>query len=191
MGKMERANSAWERVITGNADTIVAQDALMRRTLANMGAWDSRETASAVAYLQEKRKAFPGPTRDVPGLSPVMDRYVSTYLSGLKDYAGSREALMAFADVATIRTVSYGWLAGAFFKIARLSELYLDDPKTAGEYYKRVIVETPNAKQSFYALIKAVEHGAMTEAEVRALDLHGMTEKKMADLFPRDKEMSK
>ena len=100
----------------------------------------------------------------------------------------SRDAFARFCDLATKRTVSYGWFGGTLLRTARLSEEVLNDTETAGRYYKRMITEAPSHARSYFALKRAVALGAITPDEIRALKLHGITDDVIAELFKEKKD---
>jgi tetratricopeptide (TPR) repeat protein len=182
-GDRTRANALWDEVITGAPSSLIAQDALLRRTAANLGPLDSDQTLAAVRYLEEKRQAFPPPSREQPGLAPAMDLLLGTVYYWRGDYARSREAYRRYVAIGSPQTSTYAQRAAALVKVAQLSERRLGDPATAGRYYRRVVGETPNDVRSFFALEQAARLGAITPDEVRALNLPGVTDDVIAGLF--------
>lgn len=186
-GNLAEANRLWDELIRTHTESIVAQDALLQRTYHNMTSWHSPETAQAIAYLQDMRTLFPAPTPDRPGLSPTFDATIGNYYFWNEDYESARDAFIRYTDIANTRNTSYAWVAGMLFRVARISELHLHDTVTAGAYYRRVAIETRNAAQSYFALMKAAEFQAITPAEVRQLRIPGMTEDLIRELFrPRE-----
>jgi hypothetical protein len=182
-GGREAVNRLWDQAIADLPSSIVAQDALLRRTFAAMEAWDSPATTNAVEELDRRRAQFPPPSREIPGLAPVMDTLLGNYRFWQGDAERSREAFIRYCDIATTRTSSYGWYSGALFRVAQLSERRLNDRETAGRYYRKIVLETPNCVQSFYCLIKAAELGALSAEEARKLRLHGITDDVVRGIF--------
>ncbi len=182
-GDLPQAIDIWDRVIAAHPDSIIAQDALVQRTYFIMRDWDSASTHKAITELNQLRTAFPSPTPERPGLFPTMEATIGNYYFWQREYEAARAAFMRYSDIANTRNTSYGWVAGMLYRIARMSDLLLDDPETAGRYYKRMVVETRNAAQSWYALMQAVRLGAMDEDEVRALMLPGLDDRTIEKLF--------
>jgi tetratricopeptide (TPR) repeat protein len=182
-GELSAANQGWEEVITAYSDTIIAQDALLSRTLYNMKAFDAPETLHAIEYLEGKRHLFPEPTPEEPGLSPAFDMIRGDVYFWRKEYHKAVKAYLEYIRIGRIGTISYGNRATVLFKIARIAEEYLDDPQTAGEYYKRIVEETPNDVRSYFALEKAIQYGAVSPEEVQQLRLSGMDDDVIQDLF--------
>lgn len=182
-GALDEANRLWAEVISEHADTMVAQDALLRRTVANLAAPRSDRTREALEYLEEERKRFPSPTPERPGLSPSMDVLLGDMYFYREEYEQARAAYMRYIDVATVRTTSYPLHAIMRLKIAIMSERYLDDPETAGEFYRRLVLDTPNDQRSWFALEKAVDYGTLTRDEIEALELNGVTPEVLDELM--------
>lgn len=185
--RRDEANRLWDAIIADQPTSIVAQDALIARTLANMGSWDGEETTQAMSHLAQKRTYLPEPDPDRPGLAPPMERLTANWHFWCGRHRQARDTLIRFCDIATKRTTSYGWYAGTLFRTAQISERLLDDNQTAGRYYRRVITETPNHYQSFYALRRAAELGAIAKQEVRALKLNGITDDVIDGMFDQGK----
>jgi tetratricopeptide (TPR) repeat protein len=182
-GDLPRANRLWESAVLADPGSIVAQDALLQRTYANLRGWTEPETAAAMEYLSRMRQTFPTPTPDRPGLAPVFDATLGNYYFWKGDYEAARQAFIRFTEIATTRNTSYAWMAGMYFRIARISEVLLNDRPTAGAYYRKVALETPNSVLSFFALSKAAELGSLTRSEVTALNLPGLTPETLHELF--------
>lgn len=182
-GDLPQAIKTWDRVIAEFPDSIIAQDALVQRTYFIMRDWHSASTRKAIADLIELRTAFPAPTPERPWLFPTIEATIGNYYFWQGEYETARAAFMRYSDIANTRNTSYGWVAGMLYRIARISDLLLDDPETAGRYYKRMVIETRNAAQSWYALMQAVRLDAINEDEVRALMLPGLDDLTIEKLF--------
>ncbi len=183
LGELERANDIWDEIITANPDTLIAQDALMSRTLANMGPYDSPQTGEAIRYLQEKRALFPEPTREDPAMAPSYDELLGEAYFWRGEYRKSRDAFIRYVEIGTIRTTGYKNRANGMVRIARMSESLLDDTETAGRYYRKLVEEMPSDERSYFAVEQAVRYGAFTREEVRDLNLNGFTEEIIDELF--------
>lgn len=180
---LDKANTDWEAVIVGAPHSLIAQDALLRRTLANLGAMESAQTTAAIRYLETHREAFPPPTRETPALAPAYDLLLGNLYFWRRDYARSRDAFMRYIAIGSKETTSYSQQASAMMRVARMSESLLDDPATAGRYYRMLVEQTPNDVRSYHALERAVRYGAITADEVRALKLYGISEALLQTLF--------
>lgn len=182
-GSLEEANLLWDEVIGEHPGSLAAQDALIRRTTVNLGPMLSDQTLDAVRYAEEKRKGFPVATRENPGLSPALDLLLGDIYFWRENYAAARDAFMRYLEIASVQTVSYATLASVFMRVARLSELRLDDPETAGRVYKQMVLETPNDVRAYFAMQKAIELGNFTREEVVALGIEGLSEREIDELF--------
>ncbi len=182
-GDLDDANRIWDEVITGHPDTLIAQDALLRRTLANMCPMVSDQTLEAVHLMARRRERFPAPTREHPGLAPVMDAFAGEVYFWREEYGKAREAFIRSAELRTLKTASYHSVANTNMRIARISEVKLDDPKTAGRYYRRLLIDTPNDPRMYYAMERAADLGSVTRAEVEAMELAGFTPELLDSVF--------
>lgn len=185
-GGLDEANRIWDALITGHPETLVAQDALLRRTVANLGPITSDRTREALQYLERQRRGFPAPTPERPGLAPVMDAFAADVYLWRGEYRNARDACMRSAEIRTVKTTSYHSVANTHMRIARLSEKVLNDPETAGRYYRRLLFETPNDPRVYFALEKAVALDSVTRAEVEAMDLQGFTAELLDALFDKE-----
>lgn len=182
-GSTDAANGLWDEVISGHPDTIVAQDALLRRTLANLGSFTSAETAAAVRYVVEKRAAFPEATREKPGLSPSIDYLLGSIAFWREEYGVARDHFGRVLEIGSNQTGSYSLRAGLAMRMARISEEYLDDPEGAGRGYRELVLNNPNDVRAYFALIKAIEYGSVTREELEASSFSALTKAEIADLF--------
>ena len=182
-GDLQEANRFWDEVITGHPETVIAQDALLRRTLANLGSIASDETADAMRYAVEKRAAFPGATREHPGLSPSIDYLLGSLAFWRGEYAASRDYFGRVLDIGSNQTGSYSLRAGLAMRMARLSEKHLDDPDGAGRSYRRLVLDNPNDVRAYFALLKAIEYGSVTREELEASSFSALSKEEIAALF--------
>lgn len=182
-GRLSEAGKLWDGVISEFPDSIVAQDALVQRTYAFMQDWDSHATSQSITNMLQMQASFPTPTPQKPGLFPTMEATAGNYYYWKEMYSESRDAFIRYTDIANTRNTSYAWVAGALYRIARISELLLNDPVTAGRYYRRMVMETRNAPQSWYALMQAVRLESINKEEVRALRIPGLDEATIDRLF--------
>jgi tetratricopeptide (TPR) repeat protein len=185
MGDLEKANVLWDEVITGYPDLIVAQDALLERTHANMTDFESEETYAAVQYLDEKRKLFPVPTKERPGLAPAFEQLRGEVFFWRDEFEASRQAYINYLEAGSKETTSYSQRASAIMRVARISEVKLDDKETAGRYYRMLVEETPNDVRSFFALERAVAFGALTIEEVKNLNIYAIDDEVVMKLQER------
>jgi hypothetical protein len=70
-------------------------------------------------------------------------------------------------------------------RVARISEVKLDDKETAGRYYRMLVEETPNDVRSFFALERAVAFGALTIEEVKNLNIYAIDDEVVMKLQER------
>jgi len=182
-GKLEEADRLWDAAVSGFPNSLLAQDALLRRTVAHLKGFDSEESMEAIRYLEARRTVFPPADRERPALSPGFDLLLGDFWFWRKDYARAREAYIRYVAVGSTQTTAYSQRASAIMRIARISEDFLNDSKTAGAYYRMLVEETPNDVRSYFSLEKAARYGAIAPDEVRRLGLYGVTDDILREIF--------
>lgn len=178
------ADRLWDEVITRFADLPIAQDALLRRTAHHLRQVRSDRAGEALRYLDEKRKLFPAPTPEAPGLAPAFDLMAGEAHFWRSEVREARAAWERYVKLASPRTTSYAQYASVTLRVAQLSER-LGEPEVAGRYYRHFVEQTPNDVRAYYALERAVQLGALTRDEVIALRLYGLSLEEIDRLFAR------
>ena len=182
LGDLKEANAAWEKVIQLFPQTLLAEDALLKRTIRNMGELTEERTLEAVRYAEEARQTFVAPSREDPRLAPVLDNLIGTVYFWRGEYDAARGAFIRNVELASPEKMNYSKVAGGLFRVARVSEKFLNDPETAGAYYRKLVLETPNDVRFFFALEKAVQYGALSMEEVDALRVSGISDEIIEEL---------
>jgi len=187
-GRLAEADTLWDRLIRAHPSHVIAQDALIRRTVAHVTTFEAPETGAALAYLRECLAIIAQAAPAEAGMGVALERLRAWLHLGRKEYLEARAALMRLADLADHVTLSQGQLAIVLTQIARLSETQLDDPLTAGRYYRRLVEEAPHDVRAYFALTRAIHYGVFTMDEVRGLQIPGLTEDLLAELFGAGRE---
>ena len=91
------------------------------------------------------------------------------------------------ADEGSLESSGYNRRASLFMKIAGIFEKDLNDTKSAGIYYRKLVAETPNDVRSFFALEKALLLGAISPEEVADFNLHGVTDEVVQGILNKKK----
>jgi len=188
LGEMDTANALWDELIAGNPASIVAQDALLRRTMVNMKFYDDPESREAVTYLKKKRTAFPEPSPETPGLAPPTDRILAEFFFWNKEYEKAREFFVRYIDIGLAETIGYEKRARALYRVARMFETIFNDPVSAARYYRLLALETPSDQRSYYGIEKAVELGAISADELRNMKFSGITEEIIRELVAKKEQ---
>ncbi len=188
-GETEQALEMLNTLIESSLDSVVGQDALIRKTLLTMGDFGSPESLKAA---QETEAALATMnlelTPERPYLVPLIDSLLGDIYFWLDEPEKALTYLENFTKLGNAKTTSYGSQAGQLYQIASIYELDLNQPEKAGYYYKRMIVEYPNNSNSYFALEKAIEFGAMNRKEVESMNLSGLTPEIIDELFAKAKE---
>ncbi len=186
-GESEEADELWHNVITSHSDHIVAQDALLRRTVAHVGDLTSEQTQNAITYAEARRAELTPPTVERPGLFPTIDNMLSSLHFWRGEYAEARECLVRAVEIGSLDTTSPVVRGNMIMQIARISEKFLDDPKTAGRYYRQLVLELPTDVRSYYAMEQAVGYGTLSRAEIEGMDLNGLTAERIDQIMAKGK----
>lgn len=181
-GRDADADRLWDEAIAGYPELPIAQDALLRRTVRDLRDLRSERAGAAIRYLEERRKLFPPPTPEAPGLAPAFDFVLGEAYFWRGDLAAARAAWKRYIATASPRVTSYSQYAGVTLRAARVSE-QLGEPAEAGRYYRRFVEQTPNDARAYFALERAVALGALNREEVVALRLYGLSEADIDRLF--------
>ncbi|WFB35582.1 tetratricopeptide repeat protein [Kiritimatiellota bacterium B12222] len=183
-GEDEEALELLDALIAECANSVIGQDALIRKVILTMGPYGSEESVAvadeAVSLIENLSIE---PTQARPYLIPL----ISSLLGGIYFWADDFEQSLAQSEIFTTlgnaETTSYGSQYAALYQMAKIYELELNQPEKAGVYYRRIVEDYPNSNISYYALEKAIEFKAMTRSEVEALRLPGVTPEILTELF--------
>ncbi|MBC8453440.1 hypothetical protein H8D64_00110 [PVC group bacterium] len=188
IGDIDSANALWDEVISNNPSSIVAHDALLRRTMVNMKSYDTTSTHKTMGYLNEKREKFPEPSRKIPSLAPTIERVMAEYFFWNEEYEKSMEYFLNYISVGMADTIGYGKRARALYRVARMYETIFNDTVSAGKYYRLLALETPSDQRSYYGIEKAAKYGTITADELRKMKFSGLTEEIIQELFSTKKK---
>ncbi|MDF3128607.1 tetratricopeptide repeat protein [Kiritimatiellaeota bacterium B1221] len=188
-GENEEALEMLDKLIESNLNSVVGQDALIRKTLLTMGEYGAPQS---VKVADETETILAGlaiePTAERPYLIPLLESLLGDIYFWSGDFTKALAHYEIFTTLGNAKTTSYGSQAGQLYQIAKLYEVEMEDPKKAGQFYKRLITEYPNNGTSYFALEKAVRLGAMSRKEVEKLRLSGVTSEILDELFETSKE---
>jgi tetratricopeptide (TPR) repeat protein len=99
-GRLAEADALWDTLIRRRPASLIAQDALIRRTVAHLTTFAAPETAAAMAYCTARAAEMPAATPDNPGMAMPRERLLAWLHLGRKEYAAARAALMRLTDLA-------------------------------------------------------------------------------------------
>jgi tetratricopeptide (TPR) repeat protein len=181
-GEEEEALTYLNQLIETRLDTVIGQEALRRRIFLQQGAFgsdSSKKVADEAAALVEGIEG----SREDPKLLPILHAQIGTLYFWLEEYEVAARHFELFSLIGSADTTSYGSQATNLYRLAQLYEEKLEDPAKAATYYARLVKEYPNSNMSYYALEKAAAAGTITRMEVIDLNLSGMTNEILNELF--------
>lgn len=187
-GRTVEALALLDELIDESLHTVAGQDALRRSVFLRMGPFGTDESV-AVADLAADKLASIQASREEPGLLPILhvqlgDIYFWADLLDKAAFHYEQFTLIGSAD-----TTSYASQAANLYRLAKLYEGPLADSAKAAHFYTRLVNEYPNSNMMYYALERSVQLGSMSREEVRELNISGLTEEIIEELFAQTGEV--
>jgi len=181
-GETEKALAVLDELIRDHAQSVLGQDALIRKLLLTMGPYGSEQSLAAAREAEEVLAGIEA-SKERPLLVPM----IADLLGHIYYWAGQYEKAAGHYETYTVigtpDTNSYGNHASQLYRLATMYENELNNPEKAGQFYRRLLMETPNSSMSYFSLEKAVELNAIRREEVEALRLGGMPDEVLDELF--------
>lgn len=173
-----------EALIDENIDTVVGQDALIRRLNLTMGDYASPESIAAAreveANLDRIRVQV---SEERPYLIPLIHSLLGRIYFWAEDYVSTVQQFEKFSSLGNANTTSYGSQASSLYRIANIYERQLNQPQQAGIFFRRLVEEYPNSSMSYYALEKSIMLGGLSRHEANKIRLGGLTPEILDELF--------
>ncbi|MGA0368809.1 MAG: tetratricopeptide repeat protein [Kiritimatiellia bacterium] len=181
-GQEEKALALLNDLIDNHLQTVIGQDALLRRIQITMGDFGS-ERSVQVARAAEGLLAEVQSSPERPFLIPVLSNLLGEIYFNAKLYSRAAEHLERFTTVGTANTTNYSSQASQLYRLAKIYEIHLNDIPNAGFFYRRLATEYSNSPMAYYALEKAIRAQSITREEAENLRLGGVTAEVLDELF--------
>lgn len=181
-GEEEKALVLLNELIESHLQTVIGQDALLRRIRLTMGDFGSEQSLK-VAQESEKLLAQVEASPNRPLLVPVLSNLLGEIYFHLNMYAEAAEHYERFTTIGTANSTNYSSQASQLYRLARIYEIHLQDVKRASYFYRRLATEYSNSSMAYYALVKAIQSHSITREEVENLRLGGVTSEVLDELF--------
>jgi len=155
--KLKEAKEIWDWLQASCKESIVAQDSMLFKTVNMTKSFTDDANLPQMQVLEARLAESKGKSdgsSEKDALSSVMASYLSTVYYWRGDYKGSVEWLKRYIDYGP---TSYSAKTNAYFKVARVSEIKLDDRKTACEYYGVFAKSFPTDRRNYFSALKAKE----------------------------------
>ena len=151
--KLKEAEAIWADLNAKSPNSLVAQDALIFKTFATTKSFRDDNNLENIKQVSAHMAAVAAqPDADGAALTPVMANYLSTVCFWRGDYKGSVHWLQEYLKLGP---TCYTAKTNAVFKIARISDLKLQDAKTSCEYYSLFAKSFPVDKRRYFSEQKA------------------------------------
>lgn len=183
-GNQDQALKLLDALVAEHIDSVVGQDALIRRFIMTQGAYGTPESLAVARQTQaDMERIQVALTQSRPYLVPLIHLLLGNLYFWGADPAESVAQFEKFTILGNADSTSYGSQASALYRNAKLCETELNQPERAGRFYRRLVEEYPNSSMSYYALEKAIALGALTRQEADRLRLGGLTPEILDELF--------
>jgi tetratricopeptide (TPR) repeat protein len=183
-GADSEARVVLDTLIDENIDSVVGQDALIRRLTLMMGEYASPQSIAAARNVEaDLNRIRVKVSEERPYLIPLIYSLLGRIYFWAEDYASTVQQYENFTTLGNANTTSYGTQASALYRIANIYEQKLNQPEQAGLFYRRLVEDYPNSAMSYYALEKAILLGAFSREEANKIRLGGLTPEILDELF--------
>jgi tetratricopeptide (TPR) repeat protein len=155
--KLDEANAIWKELQEKHPNSVAAQEALLFKTIMdtkNLKDDSIIAKINTVADRLNSKRPNDAELADANAMTSVMANYLAfvTYWRG--DY---RSAVHWFKEYLRLGPTSYAARYGTVFRIARISEMKNNDPKTAIAYYSLFAKDFPSNRSKYFAEQKSIE----------------------------------
>ncbi len=163
---LDGARRFYEQVMTRYAAQPIAAEAALRAGASLVMAYDAPEfvkVKQGIDLLEKWVAAHP-----TDPMATMFWQYLGdSYFEPLADY---KNALRCYEQVDKLGWIDQGNQGAWYWRIAVMSERYLNDPASAAKYYTKIVKETPNSGKAYEALIALRRMGAPQPSAPRLED---------------------
>lgn len=169
-------------LIDERLDSVIGQDALMRKIVLTMGAFGSEQSV-AVAREAESLLEDLEVTTERPLLVPIVSSLLGDIYFLSEEYESAVAHYERYTTIGSAHSTNYSSQASQLYRLATIHETVLNQPARAGHFFRRLATEYSNSQMAYFSLEKAIQYKTLTRDEVRALRLGGVTEDILDELF--------
>lgn len=181
-GEEEAALAYLNQLIADELDTVIGQDALIRKIVLTMGDFGSEQSVS-VAREAEALLAELEVSTERPLLVPILSSLLGDIFYRVEAYESAVGHYERYTTIGSAHSTNYSSQASQLYRLATIHENILKNPDQAGHFFRRLATEYSNSQMAYYALEKAIQYKKITRDEVRDLRLGGVTEEILDELF--------
>lgn len=165
--KLEQAQAIWKEIKEKAPNSLVAQDALLFRTVIPIRDFTDDKVPVKIAEMEnylkpinekinDKKTLQAIKTSESAVLAGVMANYLGKLYSSRKEFRKSSDNYDTYVKLGP---TSHHYKLGAYYSIARIADVELKDKKLAMEYYTRIFTESPTDRRSYYSMQRVKQLG--------------------------------
>lgn len=164
---LKNAEAIWKELAEKQPKSLVAQDALLFRTVVPIRDFTDETVPNKIAemetYLQpikkkinNKKTAEEIKKDEAAVLAGIMANYLGKLYASKKNWLKSSENYDTYVKLGP---TSHHYKLNAYYSIARIADVKLNDKKLAKEYYTKIFTESPTYRKSYFSMKRVKELG--------------------------------
>jgi hypothetical protein len=174
---LEKAQAIWQEIEKKHHGSLIAQDAMLFRTVIPTRDFLDEKTPKRILELEEYLKPLTEKLADKNSaeavkkseevvLAGVMANYLGKLYSSRKEFKKSTDN---FQDYVNLGATSNHYKLSAYYSIARIADIELKDKKLARKFYIRLYTESPTNRKAYLSKKRAQELGEIEKPEKNKL----------------------
>lgn len=164
---LEEAEAIWKEIAKKQPNSLVAQDALLFRTVVPITDFSDSKVPKQIAEMEQylkpitkainnKKVAKATREKEKSSLAGVMANYLGKLYASRKEWKKSSENYDTYVKLGA---TSHHYKLNAYYSIARIADIELKNKDLAIEYYTRIFTESPTYRKSYYSMKRVKELG--------------------------------
>ena len=170
---LEEAQAIWQEIEKKHHGSLIAQDAMLFRTVVPTRDFLDKKTPERMAEMENylkpiskklsnKKTAEAIKKSEEAILAGVMANYLGKLYSSRKEYKKSTDNLQTYVNIGA---TSNHYKLAAYYSIARIADVELENKKLAREFYVRLYTESPTERKAYFSRQRAKALGEIIPPE--------------------------
>ena len=156
--KFDAAEAIWSKLQAEAPNSLITQDALLFKNINMTKSYASPENLEKMAAVAKQIEGAKAVSKSEAPDAKALTQVMANYLARVNYWRGNyKDAVTWYEEYLKLGPTSYAVGVTTTFQVARISELKLNDKKTAAEYYALFSQKYPVDSRRYFTLLKVEE----------------------------------